>query len=264
MRMIRLVDLYEPLIKEACPISQTSLRRIVVLGTRGTRGSLKKWVIREIGIVKDEYVNWIGQAILFYMCKDRVFQSLLAPLQIQTSRPSPRFTLFQYEPSSREAMKKYFHDSRKSISNSLLWNKGTRAYFLSLKTLWDTRFKDIVLFDVHASQWETKAVDFVEQLKSSLHAALTRIRIEFYSNVEDFFFTYIPDARNILTLTESEVKNSVFQKIFVATRVFFVNELRSLVFSDLENLLSVFQRGELRGSRITRTVAKKSQFIPFQ
>ncbi|EPY23030.1 hypothetical protein STCU_07928, partial [Strigomonas culicis] len=101
-------------------------------------------------------------------------------------------------------------------------------------------------------------------MSRSMQGAFTRIRIEFYSYVEEFFFSYIENSKSILTMEEDELRSSAFQKIFVATRVFFINQIRELIFYNLENMIHFFQYNGTKGGEIAKVIAQKHPVLAIE
>lgn len=263
IRTTKLLELYVPLVKEYCPITTNSLRRIVMLATDGITHHRKEDVVHETLIVKDEYTRWICQYVFYYMCADRLFGKIFAPLQMVTSPEPVRYAIVSLMGEERAATQLNFAKARKSLLESVLWKSDTRAYFLSLRTLWNSRLKRIVLFDLTTKEWLTDADSFARQLRTSLRSAFARIRIEFYSCVEEFFFTYVENARDILRMNEAELQASPYQRIFNATRVFLVEQVRTTIFEGLGKVVEFFTcfGNYRRTCKITKRIALKYPLI---
>lgn len=263
LRTSKLLDLYYPIVKEFCPITLNSLKQIVKLGTISVPHHSKESVVREIQVVKEEYTRWICECVFYYMATDQLFWKILTPLQLVRRPKRVPYIITALPPEERVVSKENFQKARSALIESIVWRKDTQNYFLSLRTLWNTRFRRLVFFDLTAKEWVTEAQKFGKQLKASLRSALARIRIEFYSYVEEFFFTYISNARNSIFLTEEELGNSVFQRIFVATRLFLTEQLRYSLLAGLEKIVEFFSCfGNFRCSCVTtKRIAEKYPVI---
>lgn len=263
IRSGKLLELYVPIVKEYSPMSINSLRRIVVLATVGISPHKKEHVVRETLNVKDEYTRWMCQYVFYYMCTDPLFSGILSPLQLCT-RPDPvPYTIISLSKEDRALTQANFARARRELQESIVWKADTRAFFLALRTLWNSRLRRIVFFDLTTKEWMTDAESFTKQLRNSLRSAFARIRIEFYSYVEEFFFTYVISAKDVLRMNEAELNNSEFQRIFIATRMFLVTEVRKGLLDGLEKVVEFFTCfGNFRHTcKVTRRIARKYPVI---
>lgn len=263
VRTSKLCDLYYPIVKEFCPITLSSLRQIVKLGTIGIPPHCLESVIREVQAIKTEYTRWICECVFYYMSIDQLFWKILVPLQlIRSPQPVP-YEILSLPPEERAESKASFLKARNALMESIAWRKDTQNYFLSLRTLWNSRLKRLVFFDLTTKEWLTEAEKFGKQIKGSLRSAFARIRIEFYSYAEEFFFTYVANARSSIFLSEQELGNSIFQRIFVATRLFLTEEVRTSVLEGLEKMVEFFSCfGNFRLSCMTsKRIAEKHPVI---
>eukprot|EP00796_Vickermania_ingenoplastis_P002208 gene2208-1375_t len=265
IRTKKLLELYVPIVKEFCPITNSSLRRIVILATEGISPHKKEYVVRETLNVKDEYTRWMCRYVFYYMCGDPLFSKILSPLQLLT-RPEPvPYQIITLNKEERAATQASFAKARKSLMESIVWKNDTRSFFLALRTLWNSRLRRLVFFDLTTKDWITDAESFGRQLRTSLRSAFTRIRIEFYSYAEEFFFTYVLNAKSVLQLNEADLANSVFQRIFTGARLFLVEQVRRGLFEGLEKVVEFFSCfGNYKHTcRITKRMAKKYPLIGF-
>lgn len=255
VRTSKLFDLYYPVVKEFCPIPVPSLRRIIRLGTRGVPPNHKESVVREIQVLKDDYTRWVCECAFYYMSIDRLFWKILSPLQLIRCPPPVPYIIMTLPPEERMESKGKFLKARNSLQESIVWRSDTQNYLLSLRILWNTRFKRLVYFDITMKEWITDADTFGRQLKASLQIAFSRIRIEFYSYIEEFFFTYVSNARKSLFLSEEELSSSVFHRIFIATRLFLIDRVRNGLFEGLDKVVDFI--GCFRNFRCTCQSSKR-------
>lgn len=261
LRMGKMVDLFLPLVKEFTSLRRESLRRIVVLATKGQRLQSKEWVVREVAVVQEEYSRNMGNAIYYYMCRSRAFRRITEPLQLNDQPDPDTFRIDSKPFSTRAESRQHFTAAKQALESSLGWGRGTRPFFVALETYWQSHFADLVMFDLPRSGQEMDTGVFVNQISTSMRSAFARIRIEFYAYVEECFFSHIKGARETLRMTEAEVRSSSFQRVFTATRIFLFIHIRSVVFDNLERLETFLCGHGTKSHRAFRRDRSKSAVI---
>lgn len=240
VRTSKLLELYKPIVKEFCPIPLKMLREIVRLGTTSFSPYPKESVVSETQVVKNEYTKWMCEYIFLYMCVDPVYRKIFAPLQLITRKEPIPYTIVTLSQEERQLARKSFTNARKELIKSLAWKHDSLNFFISLKHLWNTHLKRLVLFDLSVKEWMTDAESFVKQIKYSFRSSFARLRIEFYSLVEEYFSTYVDDAKKLMMVTLEEYPSSKICRILTATNIFLVNELRCSIIEGLEKVVEFF------------------------
>jgi hypothetical protein len=240
VRTEKFVALYKPLIKEHLPLSRNSLRNMIILSSKGCTSVSREIIAREISDVNEEYANALSEAVFYYMALNPLQRRILKPLQLATEPEIPSRSIQEQFYSGKSVSQQRFNDARQELKKQLFWNSSTRGYFAALQALWDSKFSHLSLLSTDAFSNTVEVATFIGQMSGSINSVISRIRIEFYANVEDFFFSLIPTANDVLLISESDYENSALRRIFVATEVFFVNKMRNLVFDGLDNLVAFF------------------------
>lgn len=261
IRTGKLVALYKPLIKEHLPLGRNSLRKIIVLSSRGCTSVSREIIAREISDVNEEYANAMSEAIFFYMCLNPLQRRLLEPLQLATEPEIPKQCIQRHFSSDRKTSHQHFSDAKQQLKRQLLWSPTTRGYFVALQSLWEQKFDRLFFFDTETFSGVVDVAPFISQMTNSISAVISRIRIEFYANVEESFFSLIPFAKEALFLSEAEYEESVFSHVFLATEVFLVNKMRNLVFAALDSVISYFDCDDFGTALRLAKPAKRQSFI---
>ncbi|GET86046.1 hypothetical protein, conserved [Leishmania tarentolae] len=240
IRTAKMVSLYKPLMKEYFPMSRDSLRKILILASRGCTSITKETVAREICEVNEEYAEAVSAAIFYYMCLNQLFRRILAPLQLATE-PEPAIRSITYAVAGETPfLREHFNAAKEQLKSQLRWNPLTGNYFRGLMSIWEERFSRLRFFNIDAAAACMDVVSFLNQLSKSMNSAFSRIRIEFYACVEELFFSHFRSAREVVLLPAQEYEDSALQKVLVATEVFLVNKIRSPLFDALDCLVHFF------------------------
>ncbi|ORC86553.1 uncharacterized protein TM35_000271430 [Trypanosoma theileri] len=242
LRTSLLIDLYEKPAESFLRLDNESLRRIVILATQGTSPEYKNIIEDVITEIKRVYVRASCYAIYYYMNKNSLFRQIISPLCLNESESS-QITYSERGITCGEdrfGRVLLFKSSISSLKVSLPWSERTHHFFTGLQELWVNRFDRLVVFDTTTSSWKTDANVFLTQLLSSMRAAFTRIRIEFYTQLECILFDRIRGSKNFLSLNMETLKENELKRIFLATRVFLVNKIRSLILEAVGDLVKFF------------------------
>lgn len=261
IRTARVLELYKPIVKEASPLSRDSLRNIVILATTGCTSISKDLIGLEMWEINDEYGQAETEAIYFYMCLSPLYRKIMSPLQVTMHQEPRYYRVNVVNESEREVSLLHLKNAKNALEKSFIWGKKTRPFFAEMHSFWVAKFSHLEFLNLKILSWPATVKGFLEHLRSSLDAAVARIRVEFYAFVEELFFSVIPDARKSLLLTEDEFDQSVFKQIFVAADVFMVNQLRILAMDSLSGLLSFFHETSHGGRIKTSRSAMKHSLI---
>ncbi|KAH9599918.1 Dynein heavy chain [Trypanosoma melophagium] len=242
LRTSLLIDLYEKPAEGFLRLDNESLRRIVILATQGTSPEYKHIIEDVIAEIKRVYVRACCYGIYYYMNKNSLFRQIVSPLCLSESEDS-QLSYYKGGISSGEAgfgRVLPYKSSISSLNISLPWSEKTHHFFTGLQELWVNRFDRLVVFDTTTTSWKTDANVFLAQLLCSMRAAFTRIRIEFYTQLECILFDRIRGSKKFLSLNIETLKENDLKRIFLATRVFLVNKIRSLILEAVEDLVKFF------------------------
>ncbi|KAG5510912.1 hypothetical protein JKF63_06413 [Porcisia hertigi] len=259
IRTAKMVSLYKPLIKENFPLSRHSLRNILMFSSRGCTSISKEFVAREICDVKEEYAEAESEAIFYYMCLNPLFRQILAPLQLATEPPPMIRSLQSVECHKAQILRESFSAAKERLESQLFWSPLTHNYFVALTSLWETKFSRLRFLDLNFAVACIDVVDFLNQLSRSMSAVVSRIRVDLYACVEDLFFSHFKTAREVVLLSEEEYEESVFRKVFLATEVFLVNQMRSLFLDALDRLVEFFDCNGV-GNRVR--ISQRARQLP--
>lgn len=259
VRTGKLVALYKPLIKEHLPLSRNSLRNIIVLSSRGCTSVSREAIAREISDVNEEYAKALSEAIFYYMCLNPLQRRILQPLQLATEPDIPSWAFRKQLCFDKALSRRHFDDARQQLAKQLLWSSSTHGYFAALQALWESRFDQLSFLSTDIFAGTVEVTAFLTRISNSINSAISRVRIEFYANVEEFFYSLIPTAKAALLISEKEYEESSFKCIFLATEIFLVNKLRPLLFAGLDNLVAFFEcEGRGSTSRLSRLATQRS------
>ncbi|KPA74335.1 hypothetical protein ABB37_09322 [Leptomonas pyrrhocoris] len=256
VRTGKLVALYKPLIKEHLPLSRNSLRNIIILSSRGCTSISREVIAGEISDVNEAYATALSEAIFYYMCLNPLQRRILGPLQLATEPEGSTQTIQDQFFTDKTVAQQHFNEARQQLKKQLFWNASTHGYFAALQSLWESKFDQLLLLNTDAFTGVVEVSEFISRISNSITSIISRIRIEFFTNVEEFFYSFIPNAKDALLISEEEYEDSVFRRIFVATEVFLVYKLRSLVFDGLDSLVAFFDCG---GCGSTTRLSKRAQ-----
>ncbi|RHW71028.1 Dynein heavy chain [Trypanosoma brucei equiperdum] len=256
-----LIDLYENVAKGCITHETGCLRRIVILATQGTTADHRDVVERTMKEIEQVYIRVCVEAIYDYMNLNSLFRRIMAPLRLVCRNEDiKRFE----EDNGRDDGSDHggflaFNDSLYCLKHSLIWSEGKNDFFVRLHHLWSDRFERLAVFNTTTFNWRTDADDFLSQLGCSMRAAFTRIRIEFYTEVEQLLFTTIPEAGTLLSMDLNDLKESELWRVFLMVRIFLTNRIRILISDAIDDLVSFFATG---GDRIvTPLKARKMSLI---
>ncbi|KEG10374.1 hypothetical protein DQ04_03801010 [Trypanosoma grayi] len=243
LRTSLLVDLYEKIAKEHLSCDRDSLRRIIVLATLGVPAEYRIIVERVVSEIKKVYMRACTHAIYQYMNQSSLFRQIVSPLCLDNAEDN-QSTLFKQEIMSEEGrfeVSLLFNASASSLKASLPWGVRTHQFFMDLQNMWMNRFDRLVIFDTTTANWKTDAEGFLGQLECSMRAAFTKLRIEFYTQLEQILFGTIRESGRFMSLDSQTLKESELGRIFLAVRVFLVNHVRTLILDALKDLVFFFE-----------------------
>ncbi|KAG8344177.1 hypothetical protein TRVL_04993 [Trypanosoma vivax] len=256
-----ILELYEELSKKYIFHDRESLRRIVILATQGVPSDYKYVVETTILEIKKMYLQACSRAIYEYLDRSSLFRRMMAPLCLRNFDATSSGFCGISSQSDYSLCGKFegFGSSLSFMQNSLLWGTKTRIFFLKLQNLWINHFEKLAIFNTTTTNWLTSANDYLFQLSSSLRAAFTRIRIEFYTQTERILFSVFPDYSSIMMMSAKKLRDSDYWRLFLAARVFLTNRIRELVHDSLADLVLFFSSGG--ESIISPAAAKKISLI---
>ncbi|PWV03718.1 hypothetical protein C3747_171g42 [Trypanosoma cruzi] len=241
LRTSLFIDFYERIAENQLVHERESLRRIVVLSTQGVSEEYSGLVEEIVCEIKRLYIRACGHFMYQYMNRNLLFRRIVSPLCLSepdndcfTSNGKGKTDDFCFELALR------FKSSISYLGESLPWSRRTHQFFLDLQELWVNRFGRLAIFDINTNHWRTNADAFLANLGFSMRAAFTRIRIEFYTQLEMLLFTGNLGSIQFASLDSNTLRKSDLGRVFLAVRVFLVNRIRTLIFEALKDLFHFF------------------------
>ncbi|ESL10495.1 hypothetical protein TRSC58_01772 [Trypanosoma rangeli SC58] len=241
LRTSLFIDFYVKIVADHLVHDRGSLRRIVILATQGMTAEYKGAVEQVVTELKRLYIRACSQAAYQYMAQNLQFRRITSALRLSEAENyglTSKKILTTEDACFELAL--HFKLSIDLLKDSLPWNKRTHRFFKSLQELWVTRFDKLVIFDISTNQWRTNADSFLAQLGCSMRAAFTRIRIEFYTQLEMLLFSEILGSRQFISLDYHAFNESELRRIFLAVRIFLVNRIRTFILEALKDLVHFF------------------------
>ncbi|RNF15773.1 uncharacterized protein Tco025E_05389 [Trypanosoma conorhini] len=241
LRASLFIDFYEKIAEKHLVHDRGSLRRIVILATQGMTAEYKSAVEQVVAEIKRLYIRACGQSMYQYMNENIQFRRIISSLCLgETENLSVTSKKVVTSEDARFELALQFKLSVTLLKESLPWGKRTHQFFTRLQDLWVNRFDKLAIFNISTNQWTTSADSFLAQLGSSMRAAFTRIRVEFYTQLEMLLFSGIRGSRQFIFLDSQMLNGSDLKRIFLAVRVFLVNGVRTLVVEALQDLVHFF------------------------
>ncbi|EKF27972.1 hypothetical protein MOQ_008293 [Trypanosoma cruzi marinkellei] len=241
LRTSLFIDFYERIAENHLAHERESLRRIVVLSTQGVSEEYSGVVEQIVYEIKRLYIRACGQFMYQYMNQNLLFRRIVSPLCL--SEPENDCLAYNGKRKTddfRFELALRFKSSISRLEESLPWSRRTHQFFAALQELWANRFGRLAIFDINPNHSRTNADAFLAHLGCSMRAAFTRIRIEFYTQLEMLLFTGFFGSMQFASLDSNTLSKSDLGRIFLAARVFLVNRIRTLIFEALKDLVHFF------------------------